>query len=223
MKHPTISSIGLAVLASISLVSPATASLVTEYFTYSGDAYSNTAVATGWISFDVDVSKAIEFSDWRAFDGMDWEVWTGNQTVKDISVTVTGASSGNGTFVLSDFVTVAFSTKGVPLDFSKNLVGQTVPGRLGIPGFPPMIPDIPAVPAGPWGTQDYGIFNFGGSTGSASPSVVSMFVISSKGGEQMQLTSMTSMSAIPEVTSSFTMLGLISSGLLLRRRAKNLR
>jgi len=39
----------------------------------------------------------------------------------------------------------------------------------------------------------------------------------------MQLTSMTSMSAIPEVTSSFTMLGLISSGLLLRRRAKNLR
>ena len=32
-----------------------------------------------------------------------------------------------------------------------------------------------------------------------------------------------SMSAVPEVTSSFTMLGLISSGLLLRRRTKALR
>jgi hypothetical protein len=38
----------------------------------------------------------------------------------------------------------------------------------------------------------------------------------------MQLTSM-SMSAVPEVTSSFTMLGLITSGLLLRRRTKTLR
>jgi hypothetical protein len=30
-------------------------------------------------------------------------------------------------------------------------------------------------------------------------------------------------SAVPEVTSSFTMLGLISSGLLLRRRSQGLR
>jgi len=224
MKHPIITSLGLVVLASVSLVTPATATFVTEYFTYSGAAYSNTAVATGWISFDVDVSKAIEFNDWRNFDGLDWDVWTGNETVKDLSITVAGASSGNGTFGLSDFVTVAFSTKGVALDFSKDLVGQTVPGTPGIPGFPGFPPLMPEVPAGPWGTQDHGYFYFSGPpSGSAAPFCSGdSFGLINEGGNPMQLTSM-SMSAVPEVTSSFTMLGLITSGLLLRRRTKTLR
>ena len=219
MKHPIIPSIGLAALASVSLVTPASASLVTEYFTYSGAAYSNTVVATGWISFDVDVSKAIEFNDSRAWDGLDWDVWTGNETVKDLSITVAGASSGNGTFGLSDFVTVSFSTKGVVLDFSKDLVGQTVPGD---PGFPPFLPEVPA---GPWGTQDHGYFNFSGPPiGSAAPYCSGgSFGLITAGNNPMQLISMTSMSAVPEVTSSFTMLGLITSGLLLRRRTKTLR
>jgi hypothetical protein len=203
MRHFTTSTLGLAVLTGFALISPATAALVTEYFTYSGAAYSNTAVATGWITFDADVSQPFSFYVFRD----DFAAWTGNEAVKDLSITVAGATSGNGTFDLNDMVTVGFSTNGVALDFTKDLVGQTVPGD----GFM-------GVPEGPWGTAFRGSFQFKGPDESAAPHYSGFFELTTGGGAPMQLTSMT---PIPEVTSS--MLVLVSSGLLLRRRTKPLR
>lgn len=46
-----------------------------------------------------------------------------------LSVTVSGASAGNGTFGIADFVRVDFDTSGATLDFTQNLVGQSTPGE----------------------------------------------------------------------------------------------
>jgi hypothetical protein len=57
-----------------------------------------------------------------------------------LALTVANASSGNGTFGLSDFQTVVFETLGTALDYSLDLVGQQIilspPGFFGDPNVP---------------------------------------------------------------------------------------
>lgn len=55
--------------------------------------------------------------------------------VLDLSITIEGAESGNGTFDESDFAGLWFDTHGGTLDFSRSLMGQPT---LGLPwGTPP--------------------------------------------------------------------------------------
>jgi hypothetical protein len=178
----------------------ANATLVTGNFMFSGASFGNSAMATGWITFEQDLTQPVNFSGLVA---------TGPVTGLQMTVTGEGGMGwGNGTYDLSDFWLVNFSTSIATLDFTKDLVGQTVgTSTWGDPG-----------------TGDFGLFRSSSPSHFNCPDYGGPFRLITSAGYQdtMVLTSMT-MSAVPEVTSSFTMLGLISSGLMLRRRTKHLR
>ena len=118
------------------------------------------------------------------------EFFLPDPAVLAISMTVSGATSGNGVFGLEDFTEVVFDTDGATLDFGSQLVGQ-------------------ATPDSTWGTPDgnSGDFNFfssggkgvnryasGGNapTGGAAPEGVFFFTLGANGGadEEMVLAGM---------------------------------
>jgi hypothetical protein len=102
--------------------------------------------------------------------------------VLNLSVTVTGASAGNGTFGIGDFNQVYFDTNGGTLDFSQPLIGQPTAGV-------------------PWGTAydgSGGDFNIFG-TAAPAPLGVNWFTLAANNGaaETMILTSMASGGQVP--------------------------
>lgn len=129
---------------------------------WSGQPYGNSAVATGQIAIDLTtVPNPGSYSDPSTLPS-----W-----VQSITVTVSGASEGNGTFTTSDFGGLYWDTVGATLDFSQELVGQPDSG-------------------GTWGTPDgaQGDFNLFG-TGTAPLGVNYFTLATSNGdGESMQLT-----------------------------------
>jgi hypothetical protein len=84
-----------------------------------------TAQAVGYIVFETDLLNNPGFND----------LTLPNPAVLDLSVTVSGATAGNGTFGLADFCDVAFDSGGLALDLTRELVGQPT---LSLPwGTPP--------------------------------------------------------------------------------------
>jgi hypothetical protein len=167
-------------------VSSASASVVVFDIAYSGASFSNTAVATGQISIDTALLPNPGSTVFGPFSSI----------VTDLSLTVSGATSGNGTFGLADFGTGwIWDTGGVTLNLATELVGQ-----------------------GGWGDAN-GDFNLFGSTpGSGSPLGTERFELTTNGGagDKMLLTSFAP-AAVPEP--SRMLLGALGSlGLLLRRR-----
>ena len=156
-------------------------------FTYSGAAFSNTAVATGQITLDTALLN-------NPGTTMLYPISSG---VSSLSLTVSGASVGNGTFGLTDYEELSFSTGGVTLDFNSELVGQ-----------------------GGWG-DTVGDFNLlassdGMTAGAPSGVDTYMFVTGGAMGDQMRLTSFAP-AAVPEP--SRALLGALGFlGLVLRRR-----
>lgn len=76
---------------------------------WSGATFGNTAVATGQITLDT------------ALLGLSNPFLA----VSGLSLTVSGASAGNGTFGLADYQEMFWNTGGVTLDFNSELVGQS--------------------------------------------------------------------------------------------------
>jgi len=108
--------------------------------------------------------------------------------VSALSVTVTGASAGNGTFGLSDFSSLVWNTGGNTLDFSQELLAQ--------------------------GLFDFNLFN---AVGSGAPTGVAPFVFTTNEGtaDSMQLLSMTPQVPVP-ATLALLAVGML--GLAARRR-----
>lgn len=120
--------------------------------------------------------------------------------LESLSITVSGAATGNGTFGLSDFEDFDWWSAGASFDFSQNLVGQ---------------PTTETSPFNPWGTQDgnSGDFNFFNATGSpTAPDGVFFFYLATDGGpgDGLGLTSLQEVAA-PEPGA----LGLVALGGLL--------
>ena len=178
----------------ISFPGTARAALYIYNITYSGASYSNTATAFGTITledppnpgFSSDFSKVIS-----------------------LTLTVSGASSGNGTFTKSDFIGWNWDTNGGTLDLDAELIGQSTN-------------DLP------WGTDEFeggaGDFQLIAAAGSGAPNGTWLFqqTTSEGTGNLMFLTSMSPDSlAAPEpgqVAASLLLLSGIGGYVWLKRR-----
>ncbi len=177
--------------AALLTIAPNTAPAAVSVYdlTYSGASFGNTAVATGKISIDTALLANPGFN----YDSL---VSLG---VTDLSLTVSGATSGNGTFSLADYSYMVWSTDGRTLDLTTQLVGQ-----------------------GTWGT-DSGDFNlFNNSSNPNAPTGFGPFILAmdAGSGDWMQLTSFAPSVAVAPEPSRALLLAAGLTGMMLRRRRK---
>lgn len=190
---------------------------ITFDLTYSGSSYGNNAVATGWITFDdTGLPNPGYYADGKI---PDW--------VTGLSLTVSGASSGNGTFGTADFAVLFWDTgyignatpalkspgllffqmpKNATLDLSRELIGQTASASS--PAWGPTADDgggfllfAKSGASAPTGTGD-GFFSL--TTGNGT-------------GDALLLTSMRP-SAIPEPSTYAAIIGAAVLGIAVLRR-----
>ena len=97
----------------ISFPGMASAALYVYNITYSGASRGNTATAFGTITLEDPPNPGIS-SDFSK--------------VISLTLTVSGASSGNVTFTKSDFIGWSWATNGGTLDLDAELIGQSTDG-----------------------------------------------------------------------------------------------
>jgi hypothetical protein len=157
---------------------------------WSGAPYNNNAVATGQITLDL---TTLPNPGGPAYDMYN--------DIASLSLTVTGASVGNGTWTKADLQPISnlgtytyWDTGGAMLNMNEELVGQPTTGS-------------------PWGTPDgvSGDFNF--FFGNGGPLGTFYFTLTTDGGngDSMQLISVAPVGGVPEPGT----LVLAGSGILL--------
>lgn len=144
------------------------AAQATEYkVLWSGQSFGNSATGVGFIDIDTSVVPDVGFQGFHALPDSAFQI---------LSVTISGASSGNGTFGASDFSSYYFATP-IALNYSKELIGQDVGGGCTY-----------GTSTGPCGNGSSGDFNLFGAVAGA-PLGVWYFDLQTAGGDQMLVTS----------------------------------
>ena len=182
------------ILTILLAAAPAAASFLTYDFTFAG----NGASATGSITFDMALLANPGRNLFDTSAGGDYSMYGTNipGLVTALSVTVSGASDGNGLFTLADFDGVLFdtSTAGLNLNPNQQLIGQSV-----VTGYGTGAWGTPAIISGSNPVQSWtGDFQLFSPASSPAPYGSNPFEITTAGGEAMQLTSMIAVNAVPE-------------------------
>jgi hypothetical protein len=104
-------------VATLAVGSMAQAAIHTMDVTWSGDAFGNSAVATGVFTFDDTIVPDL--------GGIQNTHAVGDGGLLSLSMDISGASSGNGHFTLADFGSYYFAAYS-PLNYSQQLIGQSM-------------------------------------------------------------------------------------------------
>jgi hypothetical protein len=166
MKSKLVCAIGvlIAFFSGSSLFPPAKADVFQTFDVEWSSGGTNPATASALITFDLTTLP-------NPNPGSNTPLSPVSNFITALSLTVSGAGTGNGTFGLNDLSNFfAWSTNGATLDLTKQLVGQSTPG-------------------GPWGTcfnEACGDFNF---TGSGNvPHGTAPFTLTTAGGLGLNMT-----------------------------------
>lgn len=196
--------LSLVLVGLLGSLSTARADLMRTYaLAWSGASFSNSARATGRITLDLTTLPNPTLSSSVDMYG----------SITSLSVTVTGASVGNGTWTLADLPTSGgpatnWWTAGAALDMNTQLLGQATSGNA-------------------WGTPDgsSGDFNLFFSPVGA-PLGTFYFTLTTRGtdnslGDSMLLTSFAPVTSVPEPGSlSLLALGLVGLAGITARRGR---
>ena len=202
---------GLLLLAAATLASPASAQTKTFDLTYSGASFGDAAVATGYVTIDESLLNN---------PGATEQI--NSPFVTAFSLTISGASSGNGTFTFADFNGSTqgpfnpsggffLDTHGGTLDLSQQLIGQPTTG------------DPYGTPSGNGG--DFNVFENAAGVAAGAPTGSNFFTITTnnRNGDALQLTSFAP-APVPESSSTVSlglMLALGLGGVAVARRRKS--
>ena len=215
-------------MALLFAAAPATASVKSFTFTFAGNGVDNSATATGFITFDMALLTNPGRNVFDTSIGGIYSTKVGPYAyygdnipglVTALSVTVRGATTGNGTFTLPDFDGVLFDTTRLGVNMNQQLVGQSLV-NIGPTGetwsWGSVGPEYLIVGSDPAASY-VGDFQLFSPSDSNAPTGGNPFTIQSF-GDDMTLTSFT---PVPE-PSTYLLLSLGIGGLaLLRRRGKS--